>query len=296
MSTALETYVYKSTPECDIHADVYRTRSGDTPSPVVIWIHGGALISGTRTWFPEDKRDLYLHAGYTVVSIDYRLAPETKLPFIIEDVRDAFTWVREQGPKLFNIDPHRLGVVGHSAGGYLTLMSGNFSPRPCALVSFYGYGDLIGAWYSKPDPFYCSMPAISKEDAYQNVEGPETTGARDSGSFYLYCRQQGIWPNEVGGIDPHANPTFFTPYCPEQNVIPDYPPTLLLHGTADTDVPYNLSVRMAEVLAQDNVEHELIAIPDGPHVFDQDMSKPEVRDAMQMVLAFLNRHLGITVG
>ena len=294
MSTIPETYVYKSTADCDIHADVYGASTGDSPAPVVIWIHGGALIGGTRTWFPEDKRDLYLQAGYTVVSIDYRLAPETKLPLIIEDVRDAFTWVREQGPDLFDIDFNRLGVVGHSAGGYLTLMAGNFSPRPRAMVSFYGYGDLIGEWYSKPDPFYCSMPAVSREDAYRNVQGPATTGTRDSGPFYLYCRQQGIWPNEVGGVDPHENPAFFTPYCPEQNVPRDYPPTLLLHGTGDTDVPYHLSVSMAEALARESVAHELITIPDGPHVFDQDMSNPEVHGAMQRVLAFLDRHLGDT--
>ena len=52
-----------------------------------------------------------------VVSIDYRLAPETKLPAIVEDVQDACRWVRERGPKLFRIAPERLAVMGGSAGG-----------------------------------------------------------------------------------------------------------------------------------------------------------------------------------
>ena len=47
--------------------------------------------------------------GYAIVSIDYRLAPETKLPGIIDDLRDAFRWVREQGPSRFGIDPERIG-------------------------------------------------------------------------------------------------------------------------------------------------------------------------------------------
>ena len=62
--------------------------------------------------------------GYALVSFDYRLAPEVKLPAIIEDVQDAFRWLREQGPKLLHIDPDRVVVTGGSAGGYLTLMTG----------------------------------------------------------------------------------------------------------------------------------------------------------------------------
>ena len=46
-----------------------------------------------------------LDAGYVVVSIDYRLAPQVKLPAILEDVRDACDWVRERGPELFRIEP-----------------------------------------------------------------------------------------------------------------------------------------------------------------------------------------------
>jgi acetyl esterase/lipase len=68
--------------------------------------------------------DRYLAAGYTVVAIDYRLAPETKLPGILEDVQDAYGWLRKTATEL-RIDPTRIGIVGHSAGGYLALMAGS---------------------------------------------------------------------------------------------------------------------------------------------------------------------------
>ena len=69
--------------------------------------------------------------GFVLVSIDYRLAPEVKLPAVIEDVQDAFRWLREQGPKQLRIDPDKLVVSGGSAGGYLTLMTGCcVKPRP----------------------------------------------------------------------------------------------------------------------------------------------------------------------
>jgi acetyl esterase/lipase len=80
-----------------------------------------------------------------VVAIDYRLAPEAKLPAIVDDLRDAAAWIREQGPARFGIASERLAVAGHAAGGYLTLLSGHaVEPRPRALVSFYGYGDIAG--------------------------------------------------------------------------------------------------------------------------------------------------------
>lgn len=101
----------------------------------------------------------------------------------------------------------------------------------------------------------------------------------------------GTWPLEVGGVDPAVDPAFFTPYCPDQNVDGDYPPTLLLHGTNDTDVPYYLSVSMRDRLAAVGVEHELITIESGGHGFDGQWWQPEVEDAQARVFAFLYRHL-----
>lgn len=291
MKSGPETHVYKTTTHCQIKVDVYRAPQKISLSPVVVWIHGGALINGSRTWYPMDKHHYYHNAGYTVVSIDYRLAPETKLPDILEDVEDAIRWVRQEGPSMFHIDPNRMGVAGHSAGGYLSLMSGLWSPKPQAIVSFYGYGDIIGDWYCKPDPYYCSKERVSKSDAHRMVQGTEHTGERNSGPFYLYCRQNGIWPEEVGGKDPSVDREFFISRCPERQVNKDFPPTLLLHGTADTDVPYYLSSSMAQSLDHAGVPHKMITIPDGPHVFDEDGTKSEVINAMKEVIMFLKQYV-----
>ena len=79
-----------------------------------------------------------------IVSIGYRLAPETKLPAIIEDVQDAWKWMHEQARRL-GIDRGRIAIGGASAGGYLTQMTGFcLNPRPRALISYSGYGDIVG--------------------------------------------------------------------------------------------------------------------------------------------------------
>ncbi|MFN7994400.1 MAG: alpha/beta hydrolase [Bryobacteraceae bacterium] len=285
------TYTYKTVGECAIQADVYRAAQTG-PRPVVLWIHGGALVMGDRSWITGWQVDRYTSAGFTVVAIDYRLAPETKLPSILEDVSDAYQWVREKGPGLFGIDPGRIAVVGHSAGGYLTLTAGyRFQPRPLALVAFYGYGDIVGDWYTKPDPFYSRQPAISKADADAAVGTKPISGTSgDRDAFYLYTRQHGIWPELVAGVDPRKHPRTFHAWCPLRNVSRDYPSTLLLHGDHDTDVPFEQSELMAAELQRNGVEHEFIRIPGGEHGFDHKAQDREVEEAFRRVIEFLQAH------
>lgn len=288
------TRTYKTVGGCAIQADIYRP-PGPSVCPAVLWIHGGALIMGHREGIPAAQLDRYLEAGFAVVSIDYRLAPETKLPDILDDVGDAYRWLRASGPALARINPDRIAVVGRSAGGYLALTAGyRFRPRPRALVAFYGYGDIAAGWYSRPDPFYSRQPAVSKEEAYAAVGATPISsapGVNGRGKFYLYCRQQGLWPDLVTGLNPRTQPAAFEPFCPLLNVSSKYPPTLLLHGDQDTDVPFTESERMANELQRNEVEHELIRIPGAGHGFDSNLEDPRVRAAFDRVIAFLRQHL-----
>ena len=281
---SLQTYTFKTlgSQEAGLQADVHRP-PGDAIRPVVVFIHGGALMMGDRKLSPRPGSllEALLNAGYVVVSIEYRLAPKVKLPDIIADVRDACAWVRERGPELFGIDPTQMFVMGQSAGGYLTQMSGFcVKPRPRALVSFWGYGDIAGEWYSRPDPFYCQQPLVTQEEA----------DAPGSGKLYLYCRQKGLWPKVVTGHDPDTEPRAFDGFCPVRNVTRDYPPTLLIHGTKDTDVPYALSVQMDKELQAKGVEHQLITIPEGGHGFRSKVDAEITSRTYQQVVQFLDNH------
>jgi acetyl esterase/lipase len=287
------TYTYKTTGDLRILADAYRPPD-DIIRPAILYIHGGALIMGHRSWLNPVQARKYLYAGYAIISIDYRLAPQAKLNHIIEDLDDAYRWVRAEGPKLFRIDPNRIAIVGHSAGGYLALMAGfRLNPRPAAVVSFYGYGDIAGEWYSRPDPFYNRQPVVTKEAADRAV-GTRLIAEDEAGKrapFYLYTRQQGLWLREVVGHDPDKERTVFDSLCPVRNVTKSYPPTLLLHGDRDTDVPFEQSVLMAKELDRHGVQHEFIPMAGRGHVFDMDMSDPMVAAAFDRVLSFLKQRL-----
>jgi acetyl esterase/lipase len=190
-----------------------------------------------------------------------------------------------------------MAVIRPSAGGYLTLVTGHRAdPPPRVLISFYGYGNIAGDWYGKPDPFYNTFDRITEEKADSVVGEDELVDGTDSDRrhFYMWCRQNGLWAKKVGGHEPVEELDWFAPYSPAENVGGNFPPTLLLHGTADTDVPYEQPAHMAGRLVDAGVEHEFITIKDGPHGFDHDPesgSTQQVADAFDRVIAFLKKHV-----
>jgi acetyl esterase/lipase len=264
-----ETHTFKRVDGCALQADAIgadAARRAAQPCPAIVWIHGGGLIFGTRTRGPRPTLlQALLRAGTVVLSIDHRLAPETKLAEIVDDVHDAWRWLVASGPALFNIDPTRIAMVGGSSGAYLTLLSGaRIRPRLRALVSFDGFGDITLPWEADPSPHYrADYPPVSRNEALASVgTGPvcEAPLDVDRAVFYVWCRQQGRWLAEVTGHDPHAEPRWFDAYCPARQIAADHPPTMLIHGSTDTDVPCDESRRLASLMAGAGVEHELITL------------------------------------
>ncbi|MFP6766248.1 MAG: alpha/beta hydrolase [Planctomycetaceae bacterium] len=289
------TVVYKQVGQLKIHADVYRPVTHDL-LPVVVWIHGGALINGHREGISQRVRQWAQTHDCALVSIDYRLAPETQLPEIIKDLEDAFRWIRGAGARRFLLDPKRIAVTGGSAGGYLTLTAGyRVQPPPDVLLAYWGYGDLVGDWYSTPSPHARHhRTRLNAREAWQQVSGPPVSDARDrkgnGGAFYEFCRRKGIWPTAVTGWDPQREAKKFHPYMALKNVTRDYPPTVLIHGTADTDVPCEQSAMMAAQFARHSVPHLMLAVPDGEHGLAG--ADPETIETVnRRGLTFLETHL-----
>jgi acetyl esterase len=86
--------------------------------PVLVYFHGGGWVIGDLDTHDVLCRDLALKSGCTVVSVDYRLAPEFAFPVPVDDCLAATRWVQQHATDL-NVDPTRIAVGGDSAGGKL---------------------------------------------------------------------------------------------------------------------------------------------------------------------------------
>jgi acetyl esterase/lipase len=134
--------------------DIYRPRGaslgGDVAAgrlrPVLLQIHGGAWVLGTKQ---AQARPLLLHmasAGWVCVAINYRLSPRNPWPAHLDDCKLALRWIREHIAE-YGGDPDRVVVSGGSAGGHLTACLGLSDPGLAGCVPFYGPYDL-GALFS----------------------------------------------------------------------------------------------------------------------------------------------------
>ena len=291
------TYVYREVDGHSVHADVHRA-DGAGLHPAVMFIHGGGLIMGHRMMLPPHL-EAVRRRGYSIVSIDYRLAPETKLPEIVGDVAAAWRWLRSEAASL-GIDRERIAVLGHSGGGFLTLWSGfGLTPRPAAVVSIAGYGRLATPEFTAPSAFYSTLPAVDERAARAAVgtQAVSQSGPGDSmqfftgrGAFYLFCRQRGNWLGEISGVDARDADAFAS-FEPIRNIGADYPPTLLLHGDADTEIDVAQAVAMQRALAQHDVPHECIRKAQWSHVFLYMPNDPTAAAAFEQIGAFLDRHV-----
>ena len=89
---------------------------GSAENAVTLYLHGGGYVIGSARTHRELARRLSTASGGSVLTIDYRLAPESLFPAPVEDAISAYRWLLDQGH-----DPSRLSIAGDSAGGGLTV-------------------------------------------------------------------------------------------------------------------------------------------------------------------------------
>jgi triacylglycerol lipase len=102
----------------DVGVRVYRPVGSTGPLPCILHLHGGGYVTGKAADLEGVHLPLAADLGCCIVSVDYRLAPETPFPGAIEDCYAALTWVVGHAAEI-GVDADRIGVMGESAGGGL---------------------------------------------------------------------------------------------------------------------------------------------------------------------------------
>jgi acetyl esterase len=125
-------------------------RPDQRSAPVAVYsVHGGGFIAGDLETEHALNVRLCRELGVVIVSVDYRLAPETPFPGPLEDVYAGLVWTADHAAEL-GINPHRIAIQGTSAGGGLcaglALPRNGSRPRQsrcCAKPSPYSAGDFL---------------------------------------------------------------------------------------------------------------------------------------------------------
>jgi acetyl esterase/lipase len=230
------------------------------PRSGVVLIHGGgwtSLDKGTMRGMAQ----VLARSGFVAFSVDYRLlqGAENRWPAQLDDVQSAVRWVRANASK-YDVNPNRIGVFGHSAGGQLAALLGMEETRDNS--------DPVLAAYS------------SRVQAVVDVSGPsDFTSQHDpDGDAFLA---------NLFGTDYSKNPALWREASPVFHVSKASAPFLIVHGSLDNQVPIAQSEELLERLRQAGVPAALVKLADG-HTF----KTPEARLRLAMETgAFFNRYL-----
>ncbi|MEM8619896.1 MAG: alpha/beta hydrolase [Actinomycetota bacterium] len=112
-----------------VSARRYRNTATGDATGLLVWIHGGGWVTGDLDGADPVARSLAVLTGHTVLSVDYRLAPEDPFPAGLDDCHAALTWASEHAATL-RIDPARIAIGGDSAGANLAAVVANETTVP----------------------------------------------------------------------------------------------------------------------------------------------------------------------
>jgi acetyl esterase/lipase len=118
-----ERYLPSAPGTPDVRVLVYLPKSAPRPLAALVWIHGGGYVLGSPDADDVTVKTIVDQVGCAVVSVDYRLAPETPFPGPVEDCYTALTWLHAQSGEL-GVSPDRIAIGGSSAGGGLAAALG----------------------------------------------------------------------------------------------------------------------------------------------------------------------------
>ena len=261
----------------DLKLDLIYPEDGEGKTyPCIVWICGGA-------WQRMDKAAhlAYLgtlaQEGFVVASVEYRTSNEgthpmqlcdrmrslVGCPVQLCDIKAAIRYLRAYA-KRYRINSEKFGVMGESAGGYLTCMAALDQDKKLDTGEYLEYSSQVQAacpWYP---------PTDASHFPYDDVEKAAMSSESLLMGFNVMTHPQEAYENS-----------------PVSKVTPDAPPFLLIHGTKDSTVPFSQSEELYDALEAAGCDVTLLALDGAEHadlMFFQD-------EVWQQIIAFFKRTL-----
>lgn len=277
-------YVYKSVAGCDIGLDLYL--SSQPSAPLLVMIHGGGFVFGSRRDISKTKIEFFLSHGIHVAVIDYRLLPESTFSDMLSDVEDAITWIQAHMKKT-GLQVTRLFVMGYSAGGFLAYHTGTMSQKPHGIINLYGYADLTESWCKQISAYYLSKTRVDNAAVSSLIgKNPVSSPPPYRYLYYLYLRQNGLWMQTITRSAQLNDYTLKT-LSPMEKITASFPRTLIIHGKRDHDVPFQAALNVTAKLESLNVPVKKIFLEHEGHDFDLTFENTTTLDVYENIVLFI---------
>jgi len=253
--------------------DVFRPTDAVGPLPTVIWIHGGAWISGSKNTVAPYLRILAAQ-GYTVVGVDYSVAPEKRYPIALRQLDRALAFLDAHAER-FGIDPTRFVLAGDSAGAQLAAQLAVITTSP-------GYATRVGI---TPALRADQVRAVILNCGIFDVRGiPTAPGIGGWGFRIALWAYLGVkdWAHTRGGGE----------MTTIDAVTADFPATWISGGDADPltstqSMPFAARLRELGVPVTD-VFYDREVPPKLPHEYQFHLDLPDARGALTSTIGFLD--------
>ncbi|MGJ4845224.1 alpha/beta hydrolase [Leifsonia sp. Le1] len=258
----------------DTSLDVFTPTGESTPLTTVVWIHGGAWISGDKSNVDPYVQILASH-GYTTVSLNYTISPETTYPTALNQLNDALGFLVEHAAE-YNIDPNSIVIAGDSAGSQYTAQLATIVTNPA-------YAERVGV---TPTLTAKQLKAVILNCGIYDVRGiPDAPGIGGWGFRIALWSYLGAkdWSKTPGGRDMSTI----------EDVTADFPTTWISGGNADplTDSQSKPLAKKLEGLGVDvtSVFYPADESPALPHEYQFHLDFAKARSALQSTIVFLDR-------
>jgi acetyl esterase/lipase len=265
----------------DTTLDVFRPDTADAPLPTVVWIHGGAWISGAASNVDPYLRILASH-GYTTVGLNYTVGPEATYPTAVTQLNDALAYLDANAASL-GIDRTQIVLAGDSAGAQLASQLAVLTTNP-DYSHLLGISPALDASQLSGVVLNCGVYDL---DALADLTGIAAWGFKTALWSYTGTKE---WSQTYVG---NTMSTI-------QHVTADFPPTYISGGNGD-GLTWTESVPMASALKAQGVDvtelfwpapHE----PKLPHEYQFHLHFAEARQALTATVDFLDAHTAQPAG
>ncbi|MGY1553170.1 alpha/beta hydrolase [Microbacterium sp. A588] len=259
----------------DTTMDVFTPASATGPLPTIVWIHGGAWISGSKENVAPYMRILAAE-GYTTIAVNYTLGPEGVYPKAVHQVNEALGYINDHADEL-NVDASQIVLAGDSAGSQL-------ASQMATLVTSEDYAEIMGitptleANQVVATVLNCGVYDLAALAALDGVVG---WGLKSS--MWAYAGKKTWAEGSTGATMSTVN-----------WVTEDFPTTYISGGNGDA-LTWLQSIPMAQRLDELGVNVTTLFWPAPhepalPHEYQFHLDMPDAQTALQKTLAFLAAH------